>query len=42
MDYPNELPGHLKTEYERYVKDPKKYKKLYPVSWRILAQYLDE
>lgn len=38
--YPKELPENLKPEYDKYIKDPKRYKKLYPVAYSILVKYI--
>lgn len=39
-EYPKGLPENLKGEYVKYLKDPKKYKKLYPVCYRLLSKYI--
>lgn len=38
--YPKKLPENLKKEYDKYLKDPKRYIKLYPVCWGILKKYI--
>jgi hypothetical protein len=38
--YPKTLPENLKGEYDKYLKDPKRYVKLYPVCWSILKKYI--
>tara|TARA_R100001086_G_scaffold242322_1_gene169931 strand:+ start:3594 stop:3752 length:159 start_codon:yes stop_codon:yes gene_type:complete len=38
--YPPQLPENLKPEYDKYIKDPKKYRKLYPVAYSILVKYI--
>lgn len=38
--YPKDLPENLKPEYDKYMKDPKKYMKLYPVAYSILKKYI--
>lgn len=40
--YPKGLPENLRKEYEKYLADPKRYKKLYPVAYSILAKYIEE
>lgn len=38
--YPANLPEYLKSEYDKYLADPKKYQKLHPVSFKLLNQYI--
>lgn len=38
--YPRGLPEPLRAEYDKYIKDPKRYEKLYPVCFRILKSYI--
>lgn len=40
--YPPTLPDNLKSEYDKYLQDPKRYIKLYPVAYSILSKYLQE
>lgn len=38
--YPKGIPENLKREYDKYVQDPKRYRKLYPVAYSILSKYI--
>lgn len=38
--YPQKLPENLKGEYDKYMSDPKRYKKLYSVAYKILSKYI--
>ena len=38
--YPDGLPKELQSEYDKYLKDPKRYAKLHPVCFRILTKYI--
>lgn len=40
MKYPKGLPDNLKGEYDKYKKDEKRYRKLYPVAYSILNKYI--
>lgn len=41
-EYPKGLPEQLQSEYEKYIADPKRYEKLYPVAYKLLSKYLKE
>lgn len=41
-EYPKNLPEQLKPEYEKYLNNPDKYKKLYPVCWKLLQKYIGQ
>ena len=40
MKYPKGIPENLKGEYDKYIQDPKRYMKLYPVAYSILKKYI--
>jgi len=40
MKWPKGIPENLKKEYEKYIEDPKRYMKLYPVAYAILSKYI--
>lgn len=38
----DKIPEQLRTEAKKLLDNPTKYKKLRPVSYQIIAQYLNE
>jgi len=36
-----DIPEELKAELEKYLKDPKRYRKLHPVIYKMLQKYLE-
>ena len=36
----SKIPDQLKSEVEKYLKDPKRYVKLYPVAFKVIKPYL--
>lgn len=38
--YPEGLPENLRSEYDKYKSDPKRYEKLYPVAHKLLLKYI--
>ena len=40
QEYPVGLPENLKPEYLKYIQDPKKYARMYPVCMKLLSKYL--
>lgn len=38
--YPEGLPENLRPEYDKYISDPKRYEKLYPVAYKLLLKYI--
>lgn len=39
-EYPKGLPDNLQKEYDKYLQDPKKYARMYPVCYKLLLQYI--
>ena len=37
--YPKGLPENLRPEYDKFLLDPKKYARMYPVCHKILLKY---
>lgn len=38
--YPKDLPNNLRPEYDKYLQDPKKYARMYPVCYKLLLKYI--
>ena len=42
MEAKDSLPEYMRAEFEKMAKDPKKYKKIYPVGYALLELYIKE
>ena len=40
VEYPQGLPDNMKPEYKKYLLDPRKYARMYPVCHKILLKYI--
>ena len=38
--YPLDLPENLRSEYDKYLQDPKRYEKLHSVCYKLLLKYI--